>query len=242
MDDPLLDVVRLAGLLSAGERERAAGFRFERHRRRYVIGRAALRGVLGTLVDCDPAALPLLTESGGKPALRCGPAFNVSHSEEHLVIGIAHEGRLGVDAEVKKSIPDAMELANGSFADDEIAVLETLSASERSEAFLKIWTRKESLLKALGTGLSMPLNQVSMQSGEGQGNQLISSRSGSVDPRRWWVRSVGLRDDLEVAVAWDRPDFSCRVIQRDDASLALDRQGVPGLRRPSQHLPAAKVR
>ncbi len=217
MDDPLLDVAVLAGLLSAEERERAARFRFERHRRHYVIGRSALRGLLGSLLDCDPADLPLLTESEGKPVVPGGVAFNVSHSAEHLLIGIAHEGRLGVDVELKKSIPDAMDLACGNFADDEVAVLEMLSASERSEAFLRIWTRKESLLKALGKGLSMPLNQVSMQSGEGQNNQLMNSRNDSIDPRQWCVRSVGLRDDLEVAVAWDRPDFASRVIRRNEA-------------------------
>jgi 4'-phosphopantetheinyl transferase len=126
------------------------------------------------------------------------------------LIGITAEGRLGVDIEVKKPIPDALGLARMHFADEEVAALCGLSAEELGAAFLRIWTRKESLLKALGTGLSLPLDRVSMKVDAAQGNLLKSSTVTAIDPLLWCVRCAHLHDELEAAVALDQPDFTCR--------------------------------
>jgi 4'-phosphopantetheinyl transferase len=210
MDDPALDASAFMPLLSPDDLTRAERFRFDLHRRRFIAGRGALRFLLTDLTGCEPAELTLIAGPEGKPMLPGGPSFNLSHSEQHLLIGITADGRLGVDIEVKKPIPDALALARTHFADEEVAALCGLSAEELGAAFLRIWTRKESLLKALGTGLSLPLDHVSMTVETGQGNLLQSSKVHGIDPLLWCVRSAHLHDELEAAVALDQPDFTCR--------------------------------
>jgi 4'-phosphopantetheinyl transferase len=197
----------LAVSLSEAEWARATRFRFERDRRRFVAGRAVLRHLLAALADCSPADLDISTGYAGKPETECGPAFNVSHSGGHLLIGLAAGGQLGVDIERKISMADMLELARGHFSIPEIATLESLPREERSAAFLRIWTRKEALLKALGAGLSMQLESVTMNDAVGCGNCLSSTSLDSVDPAGWCVKSVAVADGLEAAVAWDRPHF-----------------------------------
>jgi 4'-phosphopantetheinyl transferase len=212
MDDPALNASAFMPLLSPDDVTRAERFRFDLHRRRFIVGRGALRSLLADLTGCAPAELTLIAGPEGKPSLAAGPSFNLSHSEQHLLIGITAEGRLGVDIEVKKPIPDAMELARTHFTEEEIAALRGLSAEELGAAFLRIWTRKESLLKALGTGLSLPLDRVSMKVDTGQGNLLQSSRVQAIDPLLWCVRSPHPHVDFEAAVALDKPDFTHRFL------------------------------
>jgi 4'-phosphopantetheinyl transferase len=212
MDSPAFDISLLMHLLSPDELARAERFRFDRHRSRFVVGRAALRRLLADLTDSKPAEIALVADAAGKPALPgAGPAFNLSHSEQHLLIGIAVEGRVGVDVEVRKEVGDAMDLARRYFSQEEHAALAALPAEERSAAFLRVWTRKESLLKALGIGLSMPLDRVSMEVHAARGNLFKSCRIDSLDPRQWCVRSARVHDDLEAAVALDQENFTCRL-------------------------------
>jgi 4'-phosphopantetheinyl transferase len=210
MDDRDLDPALLMGFLSSAELARAERFRFDLHRRRFIVGRCALRSLLSDLQDCDPSELTLRSSSAGKPVLSGGPAFNVSHSDQHLLIGVAGEGSVGVDVETKKPLAGSMEMARSQFSAEEIAALDAQSPEDLSAAFLRVWTRKESLLKAWGGGLSVPMDQVSVRVDAGQGNQLQSSRIKSIDPLEWCVQSIELSDELEVAVAWDQPSFMCR--------------------------------
>ncbi len=211
MDDSSLDVERLASVLSDQELARADAFRNRLHRRRFIIGRGALRCLLGDLMDRNPAALEIGEgRPFGKPTLVGGPAFNLSHCEAHLLIGIATEGRLGVDVEVARQVVDVMSLARDCCSAQERIGLLKLDPADRSRAFLDIWTLKESLLKAIGTGLSVPPNQVSMALSQLDGSLLIDSNTDAIQSKCWCVRSVDLTEGLIAAVSWDRKDFALR--------------------------------
>lgn len=211
MDDPSLDTTALGRSLSLQEQARAKRYRFDLHRRRFIIGRGALRYLLSDVIGCDASELTLVAQPAGKPAICAGPAFNVSHSEQHLLIGIAAEGRLGVDIEVRREHDDAMALARCHFCAEEIAALEAFPPEQLSAAFLRIWTRKESLLKALGVGLSQSLDGISVDAGTGQGNCLRRSGIDQIDPHLWSVQSFDCHPCLEASVAWDQPNFACRL-------------------------------
>ncbi len=60
---------------------------------------------------------------------------------------------VGVDVERIHDL-DVGELARSAFAADEAAELAALPASERKDAFFRLWTRKESIVKAHGVGIS----------------------------------------------------------------------------------------
>ncbi len=69
---------------------------------------------------------------------------------------------LGIDLEYVRPIGEAEQIAERFFSAQENAVLRTLPASDKNQAFFYCWTRKEACLKAIGDGLTQPLNQFSV--------------------------------------------------------------------------------
>jgi len=107
---------------------------------------------------------PVRIERGvhGKPFVaEAGyPHFNVSHSRHCVVLAFAAEQEIGVDIEAEDRRHSPMELASRFFAAEESAALAALDEDARSAAFLRLWTAKEALLKALGHGLSFGLDRL----------------------------------------------------------------------------------
>jgi 4'-phosphopantetheinyl transferase len=145
-------------LLCDEERARAAQFRFAPDRRRFVAAHAALRRALAEQIGQRPEALRFTRSAFGKPSLADGPRlhFSLSHSQALGLVAIGRRGPLGVDVEVLRPVPDALELAGRHFTPAEQAALAALPAAEREHAFLVCWTRKEACLKAIGLGLIVP--------------------------------------------------------------------------------------
>lgn len=167
-------------LLSDDERARAARFRFELDRVRFVARRAFMRKVLASYTGTAPAAIRTRISAQGRPELDPPSelSFNASHSDGLAVVAVAHRHVVGVDIERIRPIDDALDLAHGSFSREEVDLLRTTPASARSLAFLTIWTRKESFVKAIGAGLSMPLNAFDVSDPGGGGTGRPRSRGG----------------------------------------------------------------
>jgi 4'-phosphopantetheinyl transferase len=144
--------------LSPAERARAARFVFDVHRRRFSAARAALRRILAAHLGTTPAAIVFTELAHGKPAV-AGLEFNLSHSDELAVIAVTRDAPLGVDVERVRDVPDALAIAEHYFAPGERAALAAAPAAERARAFLRCWTRKEAFIKAIGEGLSHPLQR-----------------------------------------------------------------------------------
>ncbi|WP_236960756.1 4'-phosphopantetheinyl transferase family protein [Methylobacterium durans] len=153
-----------AGILSGEERARAARFLRPVDRDRYVASHGALRLILGRACGRAPADLAFTALPGGKPALADGPGldFNLSHSGARALVGLSPRGWIGVDVEALRPMPDAGRVARTTFAPDEVAALAALPASDLMPAFMACWTRKEAFVKAVGTGLAMPLARFSV--------------------------------------------------------------------------------
>jgi len=152
------EVARLALLLDPAERERASRFRFDRDRRRFVVRRAKLRLLLAERAGRAPEALAYAASSHGKPALPgAGFCFSLSHSGERMMLAIA-EGEVGCDIEAVDETIDWREIADGLFAAAERDALAALPEAEGRRAFFECWARKEAFVKALGLGLSYPLD------------------------------------------------------------------------------------
>lgn len=147
-------------LLDDAERAQAGRFRFDRDRVRFVLRRAFARRVLARYLGVHPAAVGIRTSLLGRPELdpSCDVAFNTSHSDGMAVVAVAQGQRVGVDIERVREIDDALDIAEGLFAAREVEWLRSVSPGSRSRAFLALWTRKEAVVKALGGGLSIPLD------------------------------------------------------------------------------------
>lgn len=144
---------RMSDVLDDEERNRVARFRFHDDRARSTVARAALRHLLGSYLDRDPRELRFTTGEQGKPALPGNELeFNVSHSGERVAIAIGTATPVGIDIEHDRGIEDAVTLAHRFFSPNEAAAVE-----RDPSLFLPIWTAKESVIKAIGGGLSIDL-------------------------------------------------------------------------------------
>ncbi|HJT34996.1 MAG TPA: 4'-phosphopantetheinyl transferase superfamily protein [Pirellulales bacterium] len=151
-------VERLKSLLADDELTTAARYHFPVHRRRSVVRRAALRTILAEYAGAGPAELRFVYGPQGKPALAETTAavhFNVSHSGELALVAVGQQP-LGVDLEQWREVADADLVARRFFTPNEVAAQR--AAPDGNQLFLRHWTRKEAVIKAVGRGLSMPLN------------------------------------------------------------------------------------
>jgi 4'-phosphopantetheinyl transferase len=149
--------------LSAAERARAIRFQSEDDRRRFILSHAALRCILSSQTGISASELEFDTVANGKPVL-CGCPerieFNLAHSGGLAVIAACRTSAVGVDVELVSHIPDSERIARQFFSPAECRLLQEASETEKDAAFLRTWTRKEALLKAVGSGLVDELSSV----------------------------------------------------------------------------------
>jgi 4'-phosphopantetheinyl transferase len=165
LDLPSQALVRLAAMLSQGESERAARFRFDTHRNRFIAARGILRSLLGAYLHSPPGELRFEYGPNGKPTLatpfgESGVSFNLAHSEDLALIAVTRLGQIGVDVEQIRPVTDPDELVARFFSPRETALFQTLPSAQKNSAFFNLWTRKEAWLKATGDGIAHLLNRV----------------------------------------------------------------------------------
>jgi 4'-phosphopantetheinyl transferase len=145
-------------MLDRAEQERAARFRSPEDRVRFLVGRAALRQVLGTWLDCDPAALRFRYGPHGKPVLdgseQTTPHFNLAHSGNLILLAFHPSRPVGVDVERLRPGLDWRPIARRILPADAVSRLESLPPEQGDAAFLEAWCRLEARLKASGEGLA----------------------------------------------------------------------------------------
>jgi 4'-phosphopantetheinyl transferase len=152
---------RARALLSTDEAARASRLHFDRHRKAFVLGRAALRVLLGELLGQAPQDIQFLYGPKGKPELAGSSSwlcFNASNSGDLAAYAFTRGCPVGIDIEHSRLIPEIQDIARRFFAADEVAELMNLPEAERLNGFYRCWTRKEAYIKAVGDGLSLPLD------------------------------------------------------------------------------------
>jgi 4'-phosphopantetheinyl transferase len=151
---------RATRVLSRAERQRFAGYSNGVVSRRFAIGRAVLREVLGALQSMEPSAVrfaegefgkPELVRSAGKPPLW----FSVAHCDDLLLVALSRDGDVGVDVERTRPIDCWERVADRTLAPDERAeLLRAVECGEEADrVFLRHWCRVEAELKAIGCGI-----------------------------------------------------------------------------------------
>ena len=151
-------------LLSDAERARACRFASDRDARRFVVARARLRQLLGRRLAVAAGSVELARGAHGKPRLArdrdATLRFNASRSGDVAVYAFASGREVGVDVESIRANPDAEGIVARWFTPREQAAYRALDHTRKPLAFLACWTRKEAVVKALGEGLSCPLDRV----------------------------------------------------------------------------------
>lgn len=190
--------------LDAGERLSWQRYLHLGARRRFLLCRAALRIALCERLACKNTQLAFGVAQHGKPfALVDGVAaavsFNVSHSGEHGLIALAPTGRLGVDVEkyaARRHI-DQLVAAAGVLTAHEREELAHLHGNDKERMFVRLWTIKEALAKALGTGLRIGLAELAVPPPLFQG--ATSTFQFPHEPRAKW--SIAYIGNAEFAAA-----------------------------------------
>ena len=185
----------LASVLSAGERDRAARFRFDDDAHRYTAAHGWLRLVLGSAMGLPPADVPL-TSGPGKPSVAGagGPHFRRSHAGYLALIAVA--GReVGVDVEPLASGDRWASVADVACTPQESAALHALPAADRRAAFVRLWTAKEAYLKATGTGLAVEPDSVEVDLLDGLQPVKDGWHVLPIEPARGYLGAVAAQGD-----------------------------------------------
>jgi phosphopantetheinyl transferase len=119
-----------------------------------------LRLILSQRLKVKPEEISYFTYGRGKPGIKNSSLnFNISHSGDAFAFAISENAGLGIDLEknnkelnYKAVVKRFFSVAENSFILD--------SPDEAINLFFLLWTRKEALLKALGTGIIADLGQV----------------------------------------------------------------------------------
>jgi 4'-phosphopantetheinyl transferase len=202
LDEAAAAMRDLEATLTDDERARAARFKLDKPRWQFVVSRGALRTILGHHLAVAPQDVPLIYANNGKPELKAGEwHFNLTHSGELALVAVTVGCAVGVDVERIRPVRRRDELAHRYFAPAEIDAILSLDESQRTDAFLRCWTRKEALLKTIGAGLAYPLDAVTVPVGDEAGLWIDLPAHGSFVAARCWLDDATPSADYLGAVA-----------------------------------------
>ena len=194
---------KLRGTLEDDEIRRADRFHFEKDRRAFVVSRGFLRQVLGRYLATNPEALRFSYGPYGKPALDgeykdSALRFNMSHSRGVGLVAVSEGKELGVDVEHIRADFATEEIARRFFSPREVAAFNALPPELRVNAFFRCWTRKEAYIKAIGLGLSQPLDGFDVTLAPDESPVLL--RTDRDDASRWSVSDIDVGSDYAAAL------------------------------------------
>ncbi|WP_052417349.1 4'-phosphopantetheinyl transferase family protein [Cellvibrio mixtus] len=218
--------LRYSYMLSADEIEKINGFMFEKDRLICLVSRVLLRLSLSSYSSCKaPEDWTFSREKYGKPYLVDGGSgelkFNLTHSGSFVCCAVTTAGEVGVDIETTTFIKDVDGVVNRFFATEEKEFLKTLAEYEKQPFFFRLWTIKESYVKALGVGMNIPFDSFCINT-ESILNARVDVRYEFDRANRKWqfFSQTHSRDAYPVAVAV-LTDCQLNLVWRDASALLL---------------------
>jgi 4'-phosphopantetheinyl transferase len=202
---------RIWDTLSRSEQAKANRFSRDVDSARYVLHRASLRRILGRCCDCDPTSILFDFGRDGKPRLSSKIAadieFNLSHSHDYCLIAVARRWQIGIDIEHIVPVGNLTELVRKIAHPDEQRSFQLFEERHKLKAFFRLWTRKESVLKACSTGFSTDPRTI-FCGFDGSKSCDISLRNGdtgncqilNLNPPTGYCAAVAARSTLDIAV------------------------------------------
>lgn len=155
----------LSQACNQAEHMRAEKFVFEKDRISYLAAHGLLRFALS---HCRPSCFAnewaFISTKYGKPVLSGeNPQtlkFNLSHCQSRVVCMITHDLECGIDVEPLARMTHIDRLSNNCLSQAEMKWLLNQSEKCKNDNFLRFWTLKEAVSKALGLGLNIPFSDL----------------------------------------------------------------------------------
>jgi 4'-phosphopantetheinyl transferase len=195
----------LSQSLSVEEHARVARMHFPEGRHQQLVTRGLARHVLSSYVPgIAPAEWLFERNEHGRPgiagslALARGLHFNLAHTPGLVVMAVARDAEIGVDVE-RADQRAPLAVARRYFSAAEITAMEALPAGEQARRFRRLWTLKESYLKAIGTGVSGGLGSVTFHFGP---DGVRCEREADAAAARWVFREFDVDGEFLLALAF----------------------------------------
>ncbi len=191
----------LSSLLSLDEHARCQRYIAPKAKRQFLETRARLRLLLGSYLQQDAARLEFVYSKNGKPALAPHTGgdllqFNVSHSQGKILYAITTNQAVGVDLEGFNPLINYLDLAQRICTPQELLVFNQLPPLDQPQAFFKIWTRKEALVKLFGDRLYEKLSVFEVPAHASLGSYWVQ-----LEDRRIWLQDLDMGDSFAGAIA-----------------------------------------
>lgn len=194
----------LNALLDPKEHARAQRFHFPEHRRRFIAAHGILRRLLEHYLSIPATDMTFSFGQYDKPYLANHRLeFNVSHSADQAAYAFTLDHPIGIDIEEKTHRPYA-DLAERFFTDHEFQAWALLPTEKQTASFFHLWTQKEAVLKALGTGLSKALDSFQVTVEKPAGFLQFEEH----DLSFWTLIDFAFHDDFAGACATQQTDVA----------------------------------
>lgn len=147
--------------LSKNEIEKANRFKFQSDKSRYILAHCFVRSVLNKYLKILPKDLVFKYNSNGKPELNNNEKnifFNLSHSKDIVALCISKKEFVGVDVEYINNEFGYDDIVKNCFHKNEFQEWMRINTFDKAKVFYSYWTCKEAYIKAIGKGLSCPLD------------------------------------------------------------------------------------
>ncbi len=193
-------LARFAAPLDAAETARAARFVFDKHRRRFIAAHGFLREVLARELGRQPAALDFEFGQQGKPRVKHADLhFSLTHTGEHALVAVG-SFELGLDAEEIRATRVDAALARRVMTAAEFETWSKAPCEDQVLAFFRLWSAKESVMKACGQGMSLGPDKFAVFAP----GSLEVAESVEVEGRVWSPRTLESPAKFALALATDR--------------------------------------
>lgn len=162
-----MDKTKLRDLLFLVSKEKQARVKrlfYIQDAQRTLIAEILVRSILCNKMKLNNRNIAFGNNKYGKPHVRDIEDFhfNVSHSGKWVVCAVDN-APIGIDIEMIKTI--SLDIANRFFSKEEYMVIIKKDEQSRLDYFYSLWTLKESYVKAIGKGLSIPFNIFTIKQG-----------------------------------------------------------------------------
>ena len=193
----------LEASLDSIEQQRARAYLSGSARLEFVTGRAVLRRLLARALGVRPGEVGFSVGELGKPALAAPHdsrlTFSLSHSAGWVLCALGWNRDLGIDLQRHVARRDHMAIARWACSPEELRELEGRTGQEQIASFYTCWCRKEAVLKALGVGLSFPVQSLDVLSQPG--TAIFHGEAASLARGPWHVRDLETQPGHSAAIA-----------------------------------------
>jgi len=187
-------------VLADAEWQKAMRYRYPEDQIRSAVTRGVMRILLGQYLSVSATEIAFVQNAHGKPALAGNEIeFNASHSGDYTLIAFCRQSPIGVDVEQIKGKRVVGDLAARVLSPAEYQRFSSLTEPDQKQTFFKIWTLKESVLKGIGSGLSVAPEKIEISFYPETPMLLSADTEYIADVTDWSLQSVEIGDDRYAA-------------------------------------------